>query len=136
MRTDLLTHLCFESGDLRASDVLEAVDHIGRTHPLGSGAELRRKVHVFAREVDAHIVTDAVVEDADTRVSILRLALDAHINVEGFFGPQIRVAGPPPAHARNADADRIAAVHLPVVPEFTHARLCVARADVRLEAEM
>ena len=87
VRTDLLPYFRLKSRDLCSADVLEAVDHIGRTHPLGSGAELRRKVHVFAREVDAHIVTDAVVEDANTRIGILRLALDAHVEIDGLLGP-------------------------------------------------
>ena len=136
VRPDLLPHLCLKTRDLRTSDVLEAVDHIRRTHPLGSGAELRGKVHIFPGEVDAHIVSDAVVEDARARIGVLRLALDAHVEIDRFLGPQIGIAFPPPAHACNTDTDRAAAVHLPVVPQLAHARLCIARADVRLEAEM
>ena len=113
---DLLAHLCLKSCDLRAPDVLKAVDHIRRTHPFRRIPQLWGKVHIFSCEVDTHIVADAVVEDADTRVGILCLPFDAHVKIDGFLGSQIRVACPPPAHACRADADGIAAVHLPVVP--------------------
>ena len=76
------------------------------------------------------------MEHPDTGIGVLRLTLDAHIEIEGFLGLQVGIALKPPAHLCLTDADGGAAVHLPVVPELAHARLCVARADVRLEAEM
>ena len=134
--TDLVTHFRLKSCDLRLPDVLGAVDHIGRAHPFGTFAKLRRKIHISARKVDAHIVANAVVEDAETRSSILRLSFDAHVDIEGLLRLELGIAFPPPAHLRDADADGIAAVHLPVVPKLAHARLRIARADVRLEATM
>ena len=74
------------------------------------------------------------MEYANTRIGILRLAFDAHINIEGLLGLEVGIACPPPAHLRDADADGVTAVHLPVVPKFAHARLRVARTDIRLEA--
>ena len=126
--------LCLKPCDFCAPDVLEAVDHIRRTHPFCRALQLWGEVHVTAREIDGHIVADAVVENTDTRIGVLCLPLDTHVDVDGFLWLQIRVALPPPSHACCSDTDGGTGIHLPVVPELAHAGFCIARADVRLEA--
>ena len=86
MRTDFTPYLCFETRDLRFADVLEAVNHVGCTHPFLRLIEPRGKVHEFPREVDRHVVADAVVENADTCVCVLGLAFDACVDVDGGLG--------------------------------------------------
>ena len=133
-RPELLLDLCLKPCDFCAPDVLEAVDHIRRTHPFVRTFELRCEVHIAAGKVDGHIVADTVVENTDARIGVLCLALDTYVDVDGFLGLQIRVALPPPSHPCCSDTDGGTAIHLPVVPELAHAGFCIACADVRLEA--
>ena len=83
-----------------------------------------------------YVVADRVAEEVHPHGGPLRLALDADVEVEGLLGLQVRVARPVPAETRTVLIDGAAAVHFPVVVEFAHARLCIARAEVRLEAQM
>ena len=78
--------LCLKPRDFCAPDVLEAVDHIRRTHPFRRALQLWGEVHVAAREVDGHIVADTVVENTDARIGVLCLPLDTHVDVDGFLG--------------------------------------------------
>ena len=128
--------LRFKTCDLRFADVLEAVNHIGRQEPSAISGNFRMEIHKIAREVGCHIVVNAVVESIDTIAvpAICALALIAKIEVEGLFGLQVRIANPVVAKARALKSHRRTCIHFPVVVKLPHARLGIARAEVRLEA--
>ena len=128
--------LRFDSRDLRPSDVLKAVNHIGRQEPSAISGNFRMKIHQIAREVRRHIVSDAIVKSIDTVAipAILALTLKPNIEVHGLLRFQIGVSDPVVAETRTLQPHRRTCVHLPVVVQLPHARLCITRAEVRLEA--
>ena len=125
-----------ESRDLRPSDVLKAVNHIGRQEPSAISGNFRMKIHQIAREVRCHIVSDVIVKSIDTVAipAILALTLKPNIEVHGLLRFQIGVSDPVVAETRTLQPHRRTCVHLPVVVQLPHARLCITRADIRLEA--
>ena len=94
------------------------------------------EVHQIARKVRRHIVLDTIVEGIQTEAvpAVLALALKPDVKVDGLLRFQIGVADPVIAETRAIQCHRCARIHLPVVVEFTHARLSVSRAKIRLEA--
>ena len=136
MLVELLLYLELQPRDLCFADVLKAVEHIGRVAELLCRFEIRMEVDVVARVVGRHVVADRVAEEVHPHGGPLRLALDADVEVEGLLGLQVRVARPVPAETRTVLIDGAAAVHFPVVVELAHARLRIARTEVRLEAQV
>ena len=133
MIIEAMLHLRLQPRDLGFADILEAVDHIGRNHPLPLIAYAGIEIHQIACEIGRHIVPDAVVKKVQPRHRRSRFPLYAYIKVKGFFRPQPRIAGPVIAQLAQIKADGHAGVHFPVVVELAHARFRIARADIGLE---
>ena len=111
--------------DFCFTNIFKAVNHIWGPLVLRIAFEVWRKVHKVPCEVHRHIVLDAVVEYTYARISIFIFTFQAHIKVDRFFRFQIRITSPVPTELRYTNPYRVRSVHFPVIPQFTHTRLCI-----------
>ena len=133
---EFLPHFRFQSRNFRLADVFKAVNHIGSTLILLITAQVWRKIHQSSRIVHGHVVLNTVMENSQAGIGVFIFSFNTHIEVQRFFGTQVRITGPIPTELGITDADRIAGIHLPVVPKLAHARFRISRADIRLKTAM
>ena len=135
MRAEPMIQLRLDPRDRDIAQIAERVEPITRAGIRRADAPGRRggihpQIQIVPAEIVRQIVLDAVVKDAHARKGVLRFPLEGQRQICGFLRPQIRVADPVPAGRMLAHCR----IHLPVVVELTHARLCIARSQIHLEA--
>ena len=92
------------------------------------------EMHKLPCEIRRHIVPNPIVECVDSNLALSMLRLKSQIEIQRFLRPQIWIAEPVIAEFSNAEIVGHTGVHLPVVVELPHPRLCIARTNIRLEA--
>ena len=130
----LLRQLCLNPRDLRPSDVLKTVDHIGRRDPrLLLRIRFWVEVHQLAREIRRHIISNSIVKCIDANLTLSMFCFKAQVKIKRFLRFQIGIAEPVITELADADIVRHTGIHLPVIVEFPHPRLRISRTDIRLE---
>ena len=130
----LLRQLCLNPRDLRPSDVLKTVDHIGRRDPrLLLRIRFWVEVHQLSCKICRHIVSYPIVERIDADLALPLFCFKAQVKIKRFLRLQIGIAEPVITELPDADIVRHTGIHLPVIVEFPHPRLRISRTDIRLE---